>query len=268
MQYHKPNKDNPSGHWTLPGGKDAPSSGGKNCLFDVVAAQTGKDPNKLRANTATRMENNKAMVANQAHDIKRLEQYKKDALTMGGKAEWDPNNLNRHFKKHGEEFPECKNSEEYGKKANDQLDNPSEGSETHEYYDDKGKKHKAVYDPETKTWVDSVEVDKDKEKTTTMFKPEKEKEYVDELKEKNKDNGPKKPDEKPAEEEKKPESEKPSGDKKPEESKNDPQINKSIIIPKPEKFPGYITPIPKPEKFPTGCGIGNGWKPGIDDLLG
>jgi hypothetical protein len=83
VQYHKPNKDNPWGHWTLPDGKDAPSSGEKNCLFDVVAAQTKKDPNQLRANTAQRMENNKAMVANQAHDIKRLEIYKKDALTMG-----------------------------------------------------------------------------------------------------------------------------------------------------------------------------------------
>lgn len=84
VQYHKPNPNNPSGHWTLPGGKEAPVSGKNNCLFDAVAAQTGKDPSQLRAGTANRMETNKEFLANQAHDIMRLEQYKKDALQIGG----------------------------------------------------------------------------------------------------------------------------------------------------------------------------------------
>ncbi|CAF2067587.1 unnamed protein product [Rotaria magnacalcarata] len=117
---------------------------------------------------------------------------------------------------HGKQFPECKNAEEYGKKANDLLDNLPEGSEVIEYYDEAGNKKKTVYDPKSNTLAIA---------------------YVDE-----KDNGPKKP----AEEEKKPEEPlalppgKESGNKKPEESKNDPQINKSTVIPEHEKgFPGW-----------------------------
>ncbi|CAM4982218.1 unnamed protein product [Rotaria socialis] len=86
IQYHKPNKDNPSGHWTLPGGKEpvVNNSGKNNCLFNVIAEQTKIDSNQLRADTAIRMENSKAILANQAFDIMRLEQYKQSALTMGG----------------------------------------------------------------------------------------------------------------------------------------------------------------------------------------
>jgi preprotein translocase subunit SecA len=86
VEYHKANENNPNGHWTLPGGKEPAinNTGKNNCLFNVIAHQTGKDPNRLRADTATQMENNKAILANQAHDIKRLEQYKNNALTMGG----------------------------------------------------------------------------------------------------------------------------------------------------------------------------------------
>ncbi len=88
VQYHKPNENNPSGHWTLPGGKEPTigNTGNNNCLFNVVAQATGKDPNQLRQNTAARMENDKGNLANQAHDIRRLEQDKRDALTMGGAA--------------------------------------------------------------------------------------------------------------------------------------------------------------------------------------
>ncbi|CAF1332837.1 unnamed protein product [Adineta steineri] len=95
VEYHKPNEFNSSGHWTLPGGNDSTlgDTGKNNCLFNVVAEQIGrgpdqvsKDPNQLRKDTAVRMEDNKMNLANQAHDIKRLEQYKKDALTMGGAA--------------------------------------------------------------------------------------------------------------------------------------------------------------------------------------
>ncbi|CAF3254613.1 unnamed protein product, partial [Rotaria sp. Silwood2] len=86
VEYHKPSVDNPQGHWTLPGGIEpvVTNTGKNNCLFNVIAEQTGKDPNQLRVNTASRMENDKVHLANQARDIKRLEKYKKDALTMGG----------------------------------------------------------------------------------------------------------------------------------------------------------------------------------------
>ncbi|CAF1368737.1 unnamed protein product [Didymodactylos carnosus] len=70
VQYFKPNENNLSGHWTLPGGKEPEGNytGQNNCLFDVVGSQIGIDSNVLRENT----------------NIERLEYYKKDALTMGG----------------------------------------------------------------------------------------------------------------------------------------------------------------------------------------
>ncbi|CAM2724787.1 unnamed protein product [Rotaria socialis] len=91
VQYRKPNVHTPQGHWTLPGNVEplANNTGKNNCLFNVIAEQTGKDPNQLRANTASRMGNNKEHLANQARDIKRLEQYKKNALTMGGMPSFD-----------------------------------------------------------------------------------------------------------------------------------------------------------------------------------
>ncbi|CAF0952042.1 unnamed protein product [Didymodactylos carnosus] len=68
MEYYKPNKDNPSGHpWTLPEGN---YTGKNNCLFNVVAAQVGEDPNELTENTAILMENGIENLANQAQDIK------------------------------------------------------------------------------------------------------------------------------------------------------------------------------------------------------
>lgn len=87
VEYHNPTINNLQGHWTLPGGKEPTvnNTGENNCLFNVIAEQTGKDPNKLRAGTAVRMEGNKVSLANQASDIRRLEQYKKSALTMGGR---------------------------------------------------------------------------------------------------------------------------------------------------------------------------------------
>ncbi|CAF3462152.1 unnamed protein product [Rotaria socialis] len=86
VEYHKPTANNPQGHWTLPGGKEPATNntGKNNCLFNVIAQQTGKDPNQLRADTADNMSSNKANLANQAPDIKWLKQYKNSALTMGG----------------------------------------------------------------------------------------------------------------------------------------------------------------------------------------
>ncbi|CAF4641003.1 unnamed protein product, partial [Rotaria sp. Silwood2] len=86
VQYHKTNANHLSGHWTLPGGKEPTLSdtGNNNCLFNVVAQATGKDPNQLRQDTAIRMEIDKENLANQVHDIRRLEQHKRDALTLGG----------------------------------------------------------------------------------------------------------------------------------------------------------------------------------------
>ncbi len=86
VEYHKPSKDNPNGHWTLPGGEESKfdNSNKNNCLFNVIAQQVQKDPNELRNNTALNMETNKELLANQAHDIIRLEQYKRNALSMGG----------------------------------------------------------------------------------------------------------------------------------------------------------------------------------------
>ncbi|CAF1461663.1 unnamed protein product, partial [Didymodactylos carnosus] len=86
VEYHKPNENNPSGHWTWRGRKEPVeyNTGKNNCLFNVIAEQTGKKPIELRKDTASMMENDKENLANQADDIKRLEQYKKDALIMGG----------------------------------------------------------------------------------------------------------------------------------------------------------------------------------------
>ena len=94
VQYHKPNENNPSGHWTLPGGQEPKfgDTGKNNCLFNVVAQATGNDPNQLRQYTAARMESDKGNLANQAHDIRRLEQDKRDALTMGGCAVYTKGN--------------------------------------------------------------------------------------------------------------------------------------------------------------------------------
>ncbi|CAF3440372.1 unnamed protein product [Rotaria socialis] len=85
--YHKHNANNPQRHWTLPGGvESAVTNPEKNdCLFNVVAQQTGKVSNQLRESISTRLENNKENLANQAFDIKRLEQYKQDWLNMGGR---------------------------------------------------------------------------------------------------------------------------------------------------------------------------------------
>lgn len=86
VEYHKPTTDNPQGHWTLPGGVEpaANATGKNNCLFNVISQQTGIDPNQLRSKTVTRMNDNKENLAKQASDITRLEQYKRNALTMGG----------------------------------------------------------------------------------------------------------------------------------------------------------------------------------------
>ncbi len=83
-QHHKPTKDNPSGHWTELGGKESPGTGKNNCLFNVVGAQTGKNPAELRQGTVEHMKSNIAKVANQAADIRMLEKFKKDRLAMGG----------------------------------------------------------------------------------------------------------------------------------------------------------------------------------------
>ena len=86
VEYHKPTADNPRGHWTLRGGVEPVrnNSGVNNCLFNVIAEQTGHDPKNLRLKIATRMEKDKTQLANQARDIRRLEHYKTRALTMGG----------------------------------------------------------------------------------------------------------------------------------------------------------------------------------------
>jgi preprotein translocase subunit SecA len=81
---HRKNQDG-SGHWTLPGGVEAPVSGTNNCLFDVIAAQTGENGKALRDATVAHMHSNLDSLAHQAADITRLETYKKDALRMGGK---------------------------------------------------------------------------------------------------------------------------------------------------------------------------------------
>ncbi|CAF5040034.1 unnamed protein product [Rotaria sp. Silwood1] len=85
-EHHKSKRDDLSSHWTLRGNKEPMinNSGKNNCLLNVIAQQTGKDPEQLREYVASRMKNNKPYIANQARDIERLEQYKKDALIMGG----------------------------------------------------------------------------------------------------------------------------------------------------------------------------------------
>lgn len=84
IEHHKNNDG--SGHWTLPGGQEPSggSSGKNNCLFDVIAAQTGQKGYELRQATVAHMSNNKELLAYQAADIARLEAYKSDALRLGG----------------------------------------------------------------------------------------------------------------------------------------------------------------------------------------
>ena len=86
VEYHEPSNGNSEGHWTLPGGREPSfgNTGKNNCLFNVIAEQTRKDPNQLRTDTVTYMESNKTNLANQASDIQQLKQCKKSALTMGG----------------------------------------------------------------------------------------------------------------------------------------------------------------------------------------
>ncbi|CAF1398910.1 unnamed protein product [Adineta steineri] len=86
VEYHKPNENNPSGHWTLPGGKEPTlgDTGKNNCLFNVVAQTTGEDPNELRQNTVAIMKTNIGNLANQLPDIIRLQKDNRDALLLGG----------------------------------------------------------------------------------------------------------------------------------------------------------------------------------------
>ncbi|CAF0923021.1 unnamed protein product [Adineta steineri] len=122
VQYHQPNKDNPSGHWTLPGGKE-PADGStekNNCLFNVIAQQTGKKPDELRKDTVVMMENTKMNLANQVNDIKRLERYKKDALIMGG--------FKHHLGEERSKLDESQGAKPYGSKAAGHPNNHIQGN--------------------------------------------------------------------------------------------------------------------------------------------
>ncbi len=83
--YQAPSDANPQGHWTLPGGIDAPASGKQNnCFFDVIATTTSCDANKLREDTVQHLRDNIDHLASQVNDINRLSAYERNALQYGG----------------------------------------------------------------------------------------------------------------------------------------------------------------------------------------
>jgi preprotein translocase subunit SecA len=78
------------GHWV---GLDASgkaigghsSSGQNNCLFDAIAAQTGKDPNELRQATIKQLKDNPELMRAQARDVAQCKHYMGGVLKLAEK---------------------------------------------------------------------------------------------------------------------------------------------------------------------------------------
>jgi hypothetical protein len=89
VMHHQPNEKNPKGHFTLPNGKEPPqkfkSNGDNDCLFNVLAHQTGvEDPTKIRKDAANAMRKNIDYQAMQYNDVERLKRFKPKKLYEGG----------------------------------------------------------------------------------------------------------------------------------------------------------------------------------------
>lgn len=86
IQYHESESEEKIGHYTLLGNKEPiENSVDRNmCLYNVLALQTGRDPNELKNSSLQIMENNKSYMAKQVDDINRLEIYSQLRLDLGG----------------------------------------------------------------------------------------------------------------------------------------------------------------------------------------
>ncbi|XP_076279535.1 uncharacterized protein LOC143208734 [Lasioglossum baleicum] len=86
IQYHEPKSGENIGHYTLLGNKEPIKSNANAnmCLYNVLAEQTGHDPNELKNSSLQIMENNKHYMAKQVDDITRLEMYSQLRLAIGG----------------------------------------------------------------------------------------------------------------------------------------------------------------------------------------
>lgn len=82
VQYHA---DGGNGHWTLPGNIDAPGNGKNNCLLNVLASQTGQNPDTLRKNLADNMKANIVSLANTVPDLIELQNNPKSIFTGGAR---------------------------------------------------------------------------------------------------------------------------------------------------------------------------------------
>ncbi len=170
-----------------------------NCLFEAIAYQAKKQgiivgASELKIYAALDKVENSHKYSDVKMYYNHLTSYGDHELMMVG-GEWDRKNLNTHFKKHKydeitreDNFPDCANAEEYGKKIDDLL---NDESKTKEYYDDKGRKKRCAYDEKTEIFADSYVNEKGKIKIATGFKPKDGKDYIDTIIEKNKDNKPK-----------------------------------------------------------------------------
>jgi hypothetical protein len=98
VQHHPPGTKSDTGHFTLPGGIEAPQrgSGSNDCLLNVICASNDIDPEKLRQNCAERMKNNIEHLANCAPSYQRLETFMSSKLFSGG-ARYVPGTINEIY---------------------------------------------------------------------------------------------------------------------------------------------------------------------------
>lgn len=86
IQYHAPEDGSNVGHFTLKGQREPSRKGDSDnmCLFNVIAEQTGKNPNDLKKETLNVMKNSKGEIAKQVKHINRLVMYDRARLIEGG----------------------------------------------------------------------------------------------------------------------------------------------------------------------------------------
>lgn len=86
IQYHAPEDGSDVGHFTLKGQREPfrKADSDNMCLFNVVAEQTGKNPNDLKKETINVIKNNKGEIIKQVKHINRLKMYDRSRLIEGG----------------------------------------------------------------------------------------------------------------------------------------------------------------------------------------
>ncbi|XP_041981768.1 uncharacterized protein LOC121735157 [Aricia agestis] len=86
IQYNAPEDGSDVGHFTLKGQREPSrkSDADNMCLFNVIAEQTGKNPNDLKNETLNVMKNNKVEIAKQVKHMHRLQMYDRSRLLEGG----------------------------------------------------------------------------------------------------------------------------------------------------------------------------------------